>query len=77
MPGAYINGDVRAWQSIDKSLFSFLSWVFTSQVLIYNSASGYGPTSFTLVPNGGIYTWNSQSAKRGPGGSPIYPCQGS
>jgi hypothetical protein len=76
MPGAYINGDVRAWQSRDTvaRLISFLIYALTGQVMIYNSKTGYGPTTFSI--NGGIYTWDgTTTAKRGAGGNPTTVCQ--
>jgi hypothetical protein len=75
MPGAYINGDVRAWQDVFQSFFAFMAYALTGDVKIYNTSSGEGMTGYTT--NGGIYIWDgTTTAKRGPGGSPITPCQG-
>ena len=72
--GARIQFHRLPMQSFQRT-FGVGVFALTGQVLIYNSSTDDGPTSFDL--DGGIYTWDdATTAKRGAGGNPTTVCQG-
>lgn len=64
MPGQYVNGDVQGWGNPTKGFKPVKDLVggYIFQVYAKKGAAGH------------IYTWDNNSDERGPGGSPVTPC---
>jgi hypothetical protein len=70
MPGYYVNGDVPAYEGDINGVHFVVPFINWQGYVILKT---YG---VEWIGQPGNYTWNDDGNLRGPGGSPVLPCDG-